>query len=153
VLHNYINRYDKFEVEGNYERLADKHVEAAVEKYFGRKLKKHESTDGYRYKNGYYYMPCADGEGYTFSQVTKLVDLGNDLFLAHVNVYVTGSGFTGDPHGTPAEWRKWAEATGDDYLIPELSAQMVATIKKISSGGKERFILIEYLEKADSSSN
>lgn len=150
VLHNYINRSDRWEsADDLHGKLKAKYVEAAVEKYFGRKIEKHESVPPYiRYKNGYYYMPHADGEGtIIFSQITKLIEIGNGFFVATVDIYEASDHVDFNPHGTPVEWRKAAARAEKKYGVledvPKRIATMTATIRKVS---KERYILLEYLK-------
>ncbi|MGQ9619129.1 MAG: zinc-ribbon domain-containing protein [Candidatus Aminicenantia bacterium] len=152
VLHNYINRFDRFESVGNEIRLKDIYVERAVERYFGRKLNRHESVPSFEYegggsslpityKDGYYYTVGADGEAQTFSQVAELFDIGNDEFMAIVHVYTASNAWEGDPHGTPEQWRR-----EDPYDVPKRTGRMIATIRKVYSDTRERYVLLEYLK-------
>jgi murein DD-endopeptidase MepM/ murein hydrolase activator NlpD len=133
-------------------RVKAKYVEETIEKYFGIKLQKHESVpECAKYKNGYYYFPGAEGEAAFISQVVKLFQIGPDLFKAYVNNYVASNVWEGDPNASPAEWRKFLSEEIIDMSkfvidIPTLESQTVAIIKKVRSGSKERFILIENLE-------
>lgn len=142
VLHNVINNPKLFEIVGGGEnqRLAAKHVEAAVEKYFGLRIGQHKSLAGnysyIKYRNGFYYAPRASGEAYTFSQVMRLID-NNGTFTAYVNVYVASSGSNINPHGTPAEWKR----AGQD---PQLSTRMKAAITTVGEGGRSRYVLLSY---------
>ena len=146
IRHNEINKPERVQtVHGSSaldQRIAAKLIEPSVEWYFGRKITKHESVPGYAYKNGYYYWPGADGEGPTFSQITKLMDLGNNLFRANVNTYSAANGWEGNTHGTVSEWKRADDGSG----VPELTGKMTATIKKVGSGSKQHYILVEYLE-------
>ena len=142
VLHNKRNNYNLFKsYQSSYLKLDKKYVEASVEKYFGIKSITHESTGDATYKDGYYIMPDGAGEAYLFSQVTKFNDIGNGYYVAYLNIYVAGSGFTGDPHGNLKTWNE--ERDGD---IPRLSGKRKATVQKVISNGSRRYILIEYLE-------
>ena len=76
-------------------------VDQTTEKYFGQKLKNHEKVEC--------LVPEASGEAYTFSQITRLQGVGQGLFQAEGVIYMTGSGGTPDPHGTPAAWKKAGE--------------------------------------------
>jgi hypothetical protein len=103
-------------------------VDQTTEKYFGQKLKKHANAE--------YLVPLADGEAYIFSQITRLLGVGQDRFQAEGVIYMTGSGGTPDPLGTPAAWKKAGEEV---WRIGKFSA----LIKKEKTG-KGRFILLEY---------
>lgn len=81
-----------------------------------------ENGGGHRIKTikrwrGYYTVPQASGEAYVFSQIVSLSDRGDGTYAAVVNVFVAGSGFTGNPHGTINEWK----ASG---YVPEVRAKM-----------------------------
>ena len=103
-------------------------VDKTTEKYFGQKLQKHEKSE--------YPVPLASGEAYTFSQITRLRGAGQDLFQAEGVIYMTGSGGTPDPHGTPAAWKKAGEEV-------EQMGNFSALIKQEKTG-KERYVLLEY---------
>ncbi|NLY73749.1 MAG: hypothetical protein GX075_00395 [Firmicutes bacterium] len=141
ILHNLWNNYQLFQpYNSSYLKLDKKFVETTVEKYFGIKSITHESVGDKIYKDGYYIIPVSSGEAYLFSQVTKFIDMGNGYYVAFLNLYIASSGFGGDPHGNLKTWNK--ERDGD---IPKLSSKMVATVKKVTSNGSSRYILIEYL--------
>lgn len=76
---------------------------------------------------------------YTFSQIDKLYDLGNNTYMAEVSIYTSSSGFAGDSHGTMEKWK----ASGEDIL--KLNKKINAVILKINDNGKERYILTEYI--------
>jgi hypothetical protein len=139
VSHNIRNNESLIEnVDENHGRLAAKYVEASVEKYFGIKHIDHKSVPGYRFKNGYYIVSWGSGEAYCFSQVTKLIDIGDDCFIAYTNEYVASSGFTGDPNGSAKDWEK------DEETLPELTDKMRSIIKRIKNKNSTRYILMEY---------
>lgn len=141
IIHNFWNNYKLFQrYNSNDLKLDKKYVEASVEKYFGIKSITHESSGDATYKDGYYIIPNGAGEVYSFSQVTKFIDIGNGYYVAYLNIYYAGSGFTGDPHGNLKTWQK-------DGDIPELGEKMKATIQKVASNGQARYILIDYLEE------
>lgn len=81
-------------------------------------------------------MPLADGEAYTFSQITRLLGVGQGLLQAEGVIYLAGSGSTPDPHGAPAAWKKAGEEV-------EQIGKFSALIKKEKTG-KEHYILLEY---------
>lgn len=103
-------------------------VDKTTEKYFGQKIHQHEKSE--------YLVPLASGEAYRFSQITRLLGAGKDLFQAEGVIYMTGSGGTPDPHGTPEAWKKAGEEV-------EQIGKFSALIKKDRTG-KERYILLEY---------
>lgn len=141
VLHNKRNNYKLFQpYNSSYLKLNKKYVEASVEKYFGIESITHESIGDATYKDGYYIIPDGAGEAYLFSQVTKFIDIGNGYYVTYLNIYVAGSGFIGDPHGNLESWKE----EGD---VPRLSRKMKATVKKVTSKGSSRYILIDYLEE------
>lgn len=142
VLHNARNNYHLFKrYDSSYLKLDKKYVEASVEKYFGIKSVIHESVSDMAYKDGYYIIPDGAGEVFLFSQVTKFIDIGNNYYIAFLNIYYASSGFTGDPHGNLKTWQK-----NDDGDIPKLSQRMKAIVQKVNSGWSSRYILIEYSE-------
>ena len=103
-------------------------VDQTTENYFGQKLKNHEKAE--------YLVLLASGEAYTFSQITRLRGVGQDLFQAEGVIYMTSSGGTPDPHGTPAAWKKAGEEV-------EQIGKYSALIKQ-ATAGKKRYILLEY---------
>jgi hypothetical protein len=103
-------------------------VNQTTEKYFGQKLKPHLKAE--------YLVPEASGEAFKFSQITRLQGMGKDLFQAEGVIYLTASGGTPDPHGTPAAWKKAGEEV-------EPIGKFSGLIKKERTG-KERYILVEY---------
>lgn len=143
VYHNYKNN-EKLFVKGGKEyqvKIKSSYIDATVMKFFGRKITKHQSIDdsGIEYRDGWYYTTDASGEEFDFSQVVSLVDNGNSMFTATVNVFSAGSGWTGDTHATETEWKK---EVNDD--IPHVTAVMKATLQKVAEKGKRRYILIDY---------
>jgi hypothetical protein len=142
VFHNLLNNYRLFQpYKSSYLKIAKKYVQVSIDKYFGIKKIIHETAGDAIYEKGNYLVPEADGEVYCFSQVTKLIDIGNSYFVAYLNIYYAGSGFTGDPNGN---LKTWNEARDGD--VPELSGKMKATIQKVNSNNSSRCILIDYLE-------
>ena len=143
IIHNYINNY-KFFVKGGEEyqvKIKASYIDSSAEKFFGRKIIRHQSVGEIEYKNGWYYNTDASGEEYSFSQIVSLYDNGNNLYTATVNVYSAGSGWTGNVHGDEKEWKK---NSPDD--IPVISEVMKATLQKVKEkqNGKSRYILIDY---------
>jgi hypothetical protein len=103
-------------------------VDKTTEKYFGEKIQKHEKSE--------YLVPLASGEAYTFSQITRLLGVGKDLFQAEGGIYMTSSGGTPDPHGSPEAWNKAGQEV-------EQIGKFSAVIKKARTG-KEHYIIQEY---------
>ena len=112
-------------------------VNSICNKYFAHIPKKHGQVHDYKYADNNYYISQASGEAYRFAQVLSLKECGNENYTAIINVYTASSGFTGDVHGTKAEW----QAAGEDV---ELSGKMQAKIKKIDKNGSSRWILLGY---------
>jgi hypothetical protein len=140
--HNYKNNYERFEKgDKPYNvKLKASFVDETVNKYFGRKIKKHQSIDPVRYVKGKYICPDNSSEEFSFSQIENLYDLGNNLFLANVNNFNADPAWTGDTHATLQEWKKKDEGV----RVPEISEKMKATLQKVIENGKSRYILIDY---------
>jgi hypothetical protein len=103
-------------------------VDKTTERYFGQKIKKHEKSE--------YLVPLASGEAHIFSQIARLWGAGQDLFQVEGVIYMTGSGGTPDPHGTPEAWKKAGEEV-------EQLGKFSALIKQVRTG-QARYILLEY---------
>lgn len=127
LTHNYINNRKalKTSKDGQSAIIPADMVDKATVKYFGRRINKP--------LNPSYAVSLADGEAYTFSQISRLVNMGDHLYQAEGVIYSTGSGGTPDPHGTPAEWKKKGEDVSG-----------VATFSAIIKAESERYILLEY---------
>ncbi|MDD5361065.1 MAG: hypothetical protein PHN88_02965 [Ignavibacteria bacterium] len=143
ILHIYKNSRNKFEkIDNSNSKIKSDFVNEAVFQYFGKNIKSHKSTGTFKFKNGYYYLPVADGEAFIFSQVARMTDLGKDFFSAEVNVYSTGSGWTGNVHSNPKDWGKNGEEA------PALSGKFRAKIQRdTDSSGNVRYILIDYIKQ------
>lgn len=141
ALHVILNNTKLIETKGenNMGYIKAENVDGATLYFWGEKPKKHTTIDGYTYENGYYKFPKASGEVYTFSQIDKLYDLGNNTYKAEVSIYTASSGFAGDSHATMEKWK----ASGED--IPTLNKKINAVIQKINDNGKERYLLMEYI--------
>ena len=140
ISHNYHNNPNLIEkVSSTSGRLAARYVEASVKKYFGIAQVMHHSIEWHDYKDGYYSIAYASGEAYCFSQVTKLIDVGEGDYDAYANVYVASSGFIGDPHGTESLWKESEEDP------PDLGYRIRGVIRKVHEDGKSRYVLLEYL--------
>ena len=143
ILHNYKNYFKLFEKAGENElKIKDALVSEAIGKYFGKTFSAHKSTKDYKYKNGYYFIPNADGEAYTFSQVTSLSDIGGDRYIASLNIYTASSGWTGNQHDNPKNWG------ADGGEKPELTSKFKATFTKTNgSNGESIYKLIDYIKQ------
>jgi len=137
IMHNYINRKHNFvRVDDNNVKIKKEYIEESAKKYFGKSIQNHKTIEGVAYSNGYYSMPQADGEAFSFAQINKLSDIGGNKFEAEVNVYTAGSGWTGNTHDNPANYAKDA-ADG-----PQLSVKVKALVLKDASG---KYQLLEYV--------
>lgn len=130
-----------------YCKIPAKYVELIVKKYFDRKIEKHQHP---AYKEGYYYVSwgCAEGDS-NFAQVTKLMEIGDNEFLAKVNIYSSESWPGKMIDLPPSEWERFRgkkDEFGDEYEIPQLERKMIATIRKVGSDNQSRYVLVEYLE-------
>jgi hypothetical protein len=142
VMHVIINNYKLIQYKGdsnNEGYIKAEDVDTKTYYYFRKKVEKHKTVEDYTFEKGYYKIQMASGEGYTFSQIDKLYDSGNNKYKAEISIYRASSGFTGDAHGTINDWK----ASGEQ--VPELVSKVTAIIEKINEDGKERYILIEYI--------
>ena len=127
VSHNYKNNYKRFESSGeNTVKIKKEFIEESAEKYFGRKITSHQSTEESPYKNGYYYISEADGEATRISEIEELFDAGDNYYFAIVAVY----------HLTD---------TGSEDDGPEFDEKMTAYITKKDN----RYIINEYRDFID----
>ena len=140
VQHNLINRkYDLVDVNEGYWGVKKEAVEAAVYKYFGRRINA-VSTQQYKLANNLYIVPKGSGEGLVFAQIAEWHENGTDFFTGVVNVYSTSSGFTGNVHGSAAEWNN-LEPQDRPILIERYS--FTATR---SPSDPDRYVLVDWLE-------
>ena len=141
VEHNLLNRhYDLVNVNEGYWGVKKEAVEAAVYKYFGRRINA-VSTDRYKLTNNLYLVPKASGEGLVFAQVAEWHENGTDIFTGVANIYSASSGFTGNVHGTAEQWRK--EAPED---VPALIGRYMFTVTR-SPADADRYVLVDWLGK------
>jgi len=142
ILHNFINNYNLFLPSGNDLKLKDDVISESVEKYFGKTFTAHKSTRDYKYKNGYYFVLNADGEAYTFSQVTGVNQISENKYVALINIYTASSGWTGDEHANPGTWNN------KDEDKPELTGKFKATFSKTTGkNGEVVYKLIDYIKQ------
>ena len=127
LAHNYINRLKSLTrtPDGQSVLVPAKAVDETTLKYFGRKIARHAQPS--------YQVPMAEGEAYAFSQIVRLLKQDNGLFKAEGTIYVTSSGGTPDPHGTPAQWKK----QGEEVTRSETFSALI----EHTAG---RYILLEY---------
>jgi hypothetical protein len=116
-------------------------VDNACYQYFGKKPTTHNSIKLYPFDGNYYKFKLRGDQPITFSQINKLIDIGDNFYRAEINIYEALSGFTGDLHGAMIDWKK-----SHPYNLPKLKKKMTAKIKKITEAGKERYILISCVE-------
>jgi hypothetical protein len=151
IEHNIINNHKAIKQIGKTTKglLDPKFVEAAVKKYFGLSIKKHQTVADiknstfHEYENGKYILPYAfsieDNPEVRFSSILKLYDIGNNYFIADVYNISIGMDFSEeDRYADPEILMKGGKEF--DYT------RIKATIQKITEEGKTRYILIEYLE-------
>ena len=140
VRHNIINRkYDLVNVNEGYWGVKKEAVEAAVYKYFGRAIDA-DSSRQYTMTNGLYLVPKASGEGVVFAQVDEWESGGNGVWTGTVNIYSASSGFTGNVHGTVADWNR--EEPRD---VPDLIKRFSFTVTR-SPSDPERYVLVDWLQ-------
>ena len=140
VQHNLINRnYDLVNIDINYSGVKKEAVEAAVYKYFGKRINA-VSTSRYKLENGLFPVLKLGGESVRFAQVAEWNSNGNGVWTGIANVYGASSGFT-DVHGTAEEWKK--ENPQD---VPELIARYMFTVTR-SPSDADRYILVDWLEQ------
>jgi hypothetical protein len=125
----------------NHGYIKSSDVDNACYQYFGKKPTTHSSIKGYPFDGAYYKFRLVTDKPIIFSQINKLIDIGDNFYKAEINIYEAFSGFTGDLHGTMIDWKKT-----NPYNLPKLKKKMTAKIKKITEAGKERYILISYAE-------
>ena len=147
VMHHVLNDSRRIEAvpgrPGQY-RLAARHVSAAVERYFGRTVAHVEARAGEedglaQYAGGYYVFPEGNYEVRPFAQVVHLGRVGEDEFLAVVLLYVLLEGGV-DVYATPA-----AQLWEAGYEVHDAGA-MHARVRRVREGGRERYVLLEWLE-------
>ncbi len=139
VKHNIINRkYDLVDVNESYWGVKKEAVEAAVYKYFGRDIDAVSSRQ-YTLTNDLYLVPKASGEAFTFAQLDEWNSGGNGVWTGKVKIYSASSGFTGNVHGTLAEWQR--EAPQD---VPGMTGCYSFTVTR-SPTDPERYVLVDWL--------
>lgn len=139
VRHNLINReYDLVNVNEGYWGVKKEAVKAAVYKYFGRDIDAVSSRQ-YALTNDLYLVPKAGGEAVTFAQIVEWNSNGNGVWTGTVKIYSASSGFTGNVHGTFAEWK--SEEPQD---VPNMIGRCSFTVTR-SPSNPERYVLVDWL--------
>jgi len=144
VHYNYRHNYNAFKQikASSQASISEKVVADTAFKFMGVTIKKHRSIDEIEFKNKNYIIDNADGEAYRFSQVLEMTDLGNNLYSATIEIFIVGSGFTGDINASPETWNSDENEEG----IPDSEGKMKAIIRKIEGDGNVRYVLVEYLK-------
>lgn len=116
--------------------------------YFDKKPSAHKSIDYYKYNDGKYSYPPADGDAFEFSQADRLFDLGDNIYKVEISTYVGSSGFTGNIHASSSEILSGSYDTNENYA--EAGRKMTAVVKKVTENNSERYILVSYKLKDSS---
>jgi len=141
VQHNLLNRhYDLVNVNDDYSGVKKEAVEAAVYKYFGRRINAASSRQ-YKLTNNLYIVPKAGGEAVRFAQVADWNESGNGVWTGLANIYTASSGFAGNVHGTAEQWKK-----EDPKDVPELIGRYMFTVTR-SPSDADRYVLVDWLEQ------
>lgn len=127
LRHAYINRFKSLKKakDGRNVLVPSEMVDNATIRFFNATLKSHAKKE--------YPVPMADGEAYIFSQIVKLIDLGDYVYRAEGIIYFTSSGDTVNPQATPAQWKK---AGAEVDVLGSFTAKIEAV--------DERYVLLEY---------
>ena len=141
VRHNIINRkYDLVNVNAGYWGVKKEAVEDAVYKYFGRRIDAASSRQ-FKLTNSFYLVPKASGEAFTFAQIAEWNNLGNGVWTGVANIYTASSGFTGNVHGTPEQWKQ--DMPQD---VPTLTGRYMFTVTRSPSDPGSQ-VLVDWLGK------
>jgi len=141
VFYNLRYHYKLFQpIDENKSTIRQDQVADTAMKYFGKKINVHQNIPDVEYNNKLYIIQLADGEAFPFSQIESLVDNGNGIFVATLNIFTASSGWTGDINANPDIWKK--NNQGED--VPQFSGKMIATIKKSDDKAGNKYILIAY---------
>ena len=141
VFHLYKTRTKLFRPAGeDFVKINQKYVEEIAGEFFGITLQKHESINrNLQYKSGFYIIPVKPEKKKIFSQVSKLIQEGSDLYTAYINTYTADPGFSGDKNADPTSWTK-------DNKRPQSGKKMKALVRKIGMGNTCTYFLLEYRE-------
>jgi hypothetical protein len=122
--------------------LTAERADALCLRYFGKKVARHRTVDGFWFKGKrYQYETEGDGEGPSFAQIDQLTRLSPYLYQALTTEYWISSGSQfEDFHAPPAAWR------GHPDDLPHLSRRMRCLVRK-TTGRDSRYVLVEYLPR------
>ena len=170
IWHTYQNNQKSISYSVNNEiyssKISSETVSAAVERYFGIRVK-HKSVEyidnpnywnygqyTYLYEDGYYYFMAADGEPLCWAQVTALNDNHDGTYTAYFDTY--SSHFAPDnlyedisdwnlntEYGTIRVYKKGDDTLGADYFEAVVySRSYVAEIKPYNNNGRASYQLL-----------
>ena len=147
-IHNLINNRDRVQIlqDSQQCKIAKQYIEESVKKYFNKTVQNQSIDQGPTYDNGFYYNNIALGEGRNFSQLNKLYYLGNDYYLAYINVYSEGFEQVSMNAGTDYLYIPLEDWSQEYINMIELVGEKTATIKKVTENGASRYILVDYLD-------
>ncbi|MGE5458903.1 MAG: hypothetical protein ACM3NJ_00475 [Methanobacterium sp.] len=148
VDHNYVNNKSRFKYLQDADQyiIEKRYVEDSVYKYFGTNIEAQSAEPGIIYNNGFYYTKQGQGEGRPFSQVNKLYDLGNDYYLAYVDIYSEGFEQVSMNAGSQYLYKPLEDWSQEYRNQIEKIGTKKAKIKKVYENGAFRYILLEYLD-------
>ena len=153
LAHNEHNNAKLFKrTPGNQEKsgkpfIAARYVADSVVKYFGQEIRQHQSTPGAKYEaDGNYILvgkssmdEDAVGEAFSFSHITRLISLGNNLFAADADVYTAGGNWDMQTTSNPIYWKDSV-----DYDAPTLDYSVRAIVQRVLTSTQSRLTLLEY---------
>ncbi len=90
-----INKQSNVKIDGQYYKISFDTIKSTTQKYFGRTVKVEDlenfpwkDLDNEYYKNGYFWVPAADGESYTgLAIVDSAEDMGDGTIKLHFTEY------------------------------------------------------------------
>ncbi len=112
-------------------------VAEVVRIYFGRDVKPVSTKQFTLNQDGYYEVPEADGGGFVFSQVDRMVIREDKTVDCDVTVYTAPSSFNGDEHADAAAWNR------DPETKPEITGKFHAWLTPAPEE-PSRYVLREY---------
>ena len=138
-LHEYLN-----DAKREYPcHVSAKRVDALANWYFGAPIKQHRFPgsphENEAFRNGVYTYTMGDGDPIAFSQIVTLTNLQNGEFAATTNDYWTHEEY--DPHG---DYSPTKNKNGDVWEGVQFTGKHKAIIKRVGTGARRRFILLEY---------
>jgi len=112
-------------------------VAEVVRIFFGKDVKPVSTKQFPLNKDGYYEVPEADGGGFVFSQVDRMVIREDKTVDCDVTVYTAPSSFNGDEHADAAAWNR------DPETKPEITGKFHAWLTPAPEE-PSRYVLREY---------